>query len=259
MSTIKKHIVTVLPIAMVVLLFILSACKKSPEPVRQVYTPPVTPTTPTTPPTPANPVAFPTTGKSFLALGDSYTIGQSVTADERFPYQTARLLINAGIPVKQPVIIATTGWTTANLLSALQTNPPATNYDIVTLLIGVNNQYQHRSLDEYKAQFRQLLSMAITYASGKADHVFVVSIPDYSVTPFASNSDKPQIAMEIDQFNAANKTISLAANVHYTDITPISREGATDPALQASDGLHPSGKQYGRWAELLFPVIKAML
>jgi lysophospholipase L1-like esterase len=257
MRILKKHITAVLPVVMMVLLFLLSACKKSAAPVQQVYIPP-TPTTPTTPSTPT-PVAFPATGKSFLALGDSYTIGQSVTADERFPYQTARLLINAGIAVKQPVVIATTGWTTANLLAALNVDPPANNYDIVTLLIGVNNQYQHRSLDEYKTQFQQLLGMAIGYAGGKPGHVFVVSIPDYSVTPFASNSDRAQIALEIDQFNAANRSIALSAGVHYTDITPISREGATDPALQATDGLHPSGKQYGRWAELLFPVIKEAL
>lgn len=255
----KKHILTAFPLVMIALLFILSACKKSPEPAPPVVYP-TTPTTPVTPPvTPVTPVPFPTTGKSYLALGDSYTIGQSVTTEERFPYQVARMLINAGIPVKEPVIVATTGWTTNNLISALNTNPPAKDYDIVTLLIGVNNQYQHRSLDEYKIQFAVLLNRSIEYAAGNKAHVFVVSIPDYSVTPFASNSNTAQIALEIDQFNAANKEITLAAGISYIDITPISRQGANDPALQATDGLHPSGKQYARWTELLFPAIKAAI
>jgi lysophospholipase L1-like esterase len=255
MKVSKKHVLTVFPLMMIALLFILSACKKSPDPIA----PYVPPTTPPTVPAPTGPVPFPSAGKSFLALGDSYTIGQSVTTDERFPYQTARLLIAAGIPVKEPVIIATTGWTTGNLLSAVATNPPTNNYDIVTLLIGVNNQYQHRPLEEYKSEFTMLLNKAIGYANNNPLHVFVVSIPDYSVTPFASGLNMAQIAMEIDQFNAANKQITLAAGVHYIDITPISRQGATEPALQATDGLHPSGKQYGLWSQLLAPEIKAAL
>jgi lysophospholipase L1-like esterase len=255
----KKRLLTAFPLVLALLLFILSACKKSPEMPADIYHPPtpVTDTVVTPVPPATTPAPFPLAGKSFLALGDSYTIGQSVTTEERFPYQTARMLMNAGIAVKEPVIIATTGWTTANLLAALNTSSPANNYDVVTLLIGVNNQYQHRSLEEYKTQFTVLLGKAIEYAGNNKLHVFVVSIPDYSVTPFASGSNTAQIAMEIDQFNAACKDITLNAGVHYTDITPISRQGASDPTLQAADGLHPSGKQYARWTELLFPVIKA--
>lgn len=193
------------------------------------------------------------TAKTFLALGDSYTIGQSVSEAERFPNQTVSLLRAQNIKINDPKIIATTGWTTKNLIDALNANPPQNNYDVVSLLIGVNNQYQGRSIDEYKTEFTLLLNRAIQYANNKPTHVFVLSIPDYSVTPFASGSDKAKIAAEIDQFNSANKTISLQLGVNYFDITSISREA--DPALIANDGLHPSGKQYKRWADLLAPII----
>lgn len=193
------------------------------------------------------------TFKNYLALGDSYTIGQSVTEPERFPNQTVALLRAQNIKINDPKIIATTGWTTKNLLDALDAAKPQNNYDVVSLLIGVNNQYQGKSIGEYKTEFTILLNRAIQYAAGKPLHVFVLSIPDYSVTPFASGSDKQKIAMEIDQFNAVNKSISNQAGVNYLDITSISRE--PDPALIASDGLHPSGKQYKRWADLLAPMI----
>lgn len=192
---------------------------------------------------------------TFLALGDSYTIGQSVAEAERFPNITVELLRNMGKGSALPKIIATTGWTTANLLSALNANPPGNNYDVVTLLIGVNNQYQGRSIAEYRSEFTQLLVKAIEYARGNKLHVFVLSIPDYGVTPFAQNSDTARIAREIDQFNSANKEISDAYGVNYLDITPISREGKVDATLHAIDGLHPSGKQYRRWATLLAPLV----
>ncbi len=195
--------------------------------------------------------------KNFLALGDSYTIGQSVSEAERFPNQTIALLRAQNIKINDPKIIATTGWTTKNLIDALDAAPPQNNFDVVTLLIGVNNQYQRRSLNEYKTEFTILLMRAIQYAGNRPTHVVVLSIPDYSVTPFAGGSDKPRIAAEIDEFNAANKAISLQYGVNYLDITPISRE--PDPSLIAIDGLHPSGKQYKRWAGLLAPMIKAML
>jgi len=195
--------------------------------------------------------------KKYLALGDSYTIGQSVSEPERFPNQTVSLLRSQGIKIYDPKIIATTGWTTKNLIDALNADPPQNNYDVVTLLIGVNNQYQGRSIDEYKTEFTLLLNRAIQYAGNKPTHVFVLSIPDYSVTPFASGYDKAKIAAEIDQFNSENKKISIQLSVNYLDITPISRE--TDPALIASDGLHPSGKQYKRWADLLAPMVKNII
>lgn len=204
-------------------------------------------------PTPSDPSA-----KTYLALGDSYTIGQSVFEAERFPNQTVSILRAQNIKINDPKIIATTGWTTKNLLDALNaTSNLPTNYDVVSLLIGVNNQYQGKSIDEYKIEFTSLLNRAIQYTANKPTHVFVLSIPDYSVTPFASGSNKPKIASEIDQFNAENKRISLALGVNYLDITPISRE--PDPALIASDGLHPSGKQYKSWTDLLAPLMKQIL
>ncbi|MDQ6761011.1 MAG: SGNH/GDSL hydrolase family protein [Bacteroidota bacterium] len=200
-----------------------------------------------------------TTHKTYLALGDSYTIGQSVDASQRFPVQTAELLKQQNINVSNPGIIAVTGWTTSNLLDALNTTPPANNYDIVTLLIGVNNQYQGRSLNEYKVEFTELLRRSVLYAGGDKAHVFVISIPDYSVTPYARGADTAKIAREIDSFNEANKAITLNEGIAYVDVTPVSREAKNDPSLIAGDGLHPSGQQYEKWSELLAPVITKVI
>lgn len=196
---------------------------------------------------------------SYLALGDSYTIGQSVGIEERFPVQTVNMLRQQGTQINLPVIVATTGWTTGNLLNALAANPPSKNYDLVTLLIGVNNQYQGRSQEEYRTEFSSLLGKAIEYAGGRKSRVFVLSIPDYSVTPFAQNSDTVTISNEIDAFNAINRQISQEAGVRYLNITDISREGRYDAEMNATDGLHPSGKQYREWAALLAPMMKASL
>lgn len=209
------------------------------------------------------PVTMPadTTGaKTYLALGDSYTIGQSVAEADRFPVQTAGILKGQGFKFFPPEIIAQTGWTTGNLIGAIQTNPPArTSYDIVTLLIGVNNQYQHRSQQEYADEFLQLLKTAIALAGNNTKKVIVLSIPDYSVTPFANGSDRGAIAKEIDAFNAINKRIADDAGVKYLDITPASRLAAGNPLLVANDGLHPSGAQYKLWADLLAPVVQHSL
>ncbi len=198
-----------------------------------------------------------TTQKTFLALGDSYTIGQSVAADERFPVQAVQDLKNLHFSFSDPDIIATTGWTTTNLINALNNYPPQHNYSCVTLLIGVNNQYQGKSIDDYKIEFTELIKRSILYAGNIPHHVFVLSIPDYSVTPFAKGSDTAKIVQEIDEFNVANKLISLNAGVHYIDITPISRDAKSDGSLVAADGLHPSGLQYKKWCELLVPSIES--
>jgi len=201
-----------------------------------------------------------TTVRTYLALGDSYTIGQSVAFSDRFPVQAVSLLNNQNIKFEQPEIIAQTGWTTGNLLSRINNNPPAkSTYDIVTLLIGVNNQYQHRTQDEYRQQFTSLLERSIEYAGNRKKRVIVLSIPDYSVTPYASNSDKELIAKQIDSFNVINKTISQQYQVNYIDITGDTRQAAIYPSLIASDGLHPSGSAYAVWAAKLVPVIKAVL
>ncbi len=208
---------------------------------------------------PVIPVDTATRAKTYLALGDSYTIGQSVAADQRFPFHAVSGLLGQNVQMTQAEIIATTGWTTGNLVNALNNNPPAKIYDFVTLLIGVNNQYQGRSTDEYRIQFTDLLNRAITYAGGRRTRVFVLSIPDYSVTPFARNSDTARISREIDVFNSINRDVTLQSGISYIDITPISREARTDQSLTATDGLHPSGKQYERWARLLSPAMKAAL
>lgn len=196
---------------------------------------------------------------SWLALGDSYTIGQSVPAAERFPTQTAALLRQSGVSMGTPDYIATTGWTTSNLSNAIAAQKPAT-HDVVTLLIGVNDQYQTHDTTGYRQRFSNLLTTAIQLAKGKKDHVFVLSIPDYSVTPFAAGSDTAQIRKELDWFNVINKNVTDANGIAYLDITPSTREAAANPALLAGDGLHPSGLEYGKWAGrlvgLMLPVLR---
>ncbi|UKT63775.1 SGNH/GDSL hydrolase family protein [Pedobacter mucosus] len=198
---------------------------------------------------------------TYLALGDSYTIGESVSQAESFPYQLQKLLKNNNADVANPKIIATTGWTTDELQSAIRQVNITTKFDFVTLLIGVNNQYRGYPIATYKKEFSELLQTAIGFANGKKNRVFVVSIPDWGATPFGKNSGKgPQIiAAEIDIFNAANKEITTAAGVNYTDITPASRNAASDLTLVAGDGLHPSGKMYSEWANALFPKVSAVL
>lgn len=193
---------------------------------------------------------------TFLALGDSYTIGQSVQPSERFPAQTVRLIINDSIKITDPVYIATTGWTTINLINAITQQNPPNKFDIVTLLIGVNDQYQRMDTGGYRTRFTQLLNVAINLAAGKKTNVFVLSIPDYSATPFVSASEKARVSMEIDWYNAINKAVTIQNNIAYTNITPSTRQAATDPSLIAQDGLHPSGKEYTKWAQMLAPLIR---
>lgn len=197
--------------------------------------------------------------KNYLALGDSYTIGEAVNYTERFPVQLVTELGKKNIRVNQPEFVAVTGWTTANLLAALATKNLPTNYDLVTLLIGVNNQYQGKSLAEYRQEFTLLLNEAIRYAGGNKDKVIVVSIPDYSKTPFAAGSDTAYIAAQIDLFNAANKEITLQKQVKYVDITPISRGSEGSQGLVAQDGLHPSAFQYSLWVKKLLPLAENIL
>jgi len=199
------------------------------------------------------------TAKTFLALGDSYTIGQNVPSYDNFPNQAVQLLKGQGFEFKPAEIVATTGWTTDELQNNINNRSFTPPYDIVTLLIGVNNQYRGRPVDTYKPEFENLLKQAIQFAGGKADHVIVLSIPDWGVTPFASGRDRDQIAREIDEYNATNKTISENYKVHYIDITPWTREAANDISLVASDGLHPSGKEYKRWSEKLADKIKVLI
>ena len=196
---------------------------------------------------------------TYLALGDSYTIGQSVLSSENFPNQTVQLLNQQNYNFKSPEILATTGWTTDELQTNINSHTFTLPYDFVSLLIGVNNQYRGRSVENYKPEFESLLKQAIQFAGGNASRVIVVSIPDWGVTPFANGRDRAQIAKEIDDYNAANKYISVIYKVNYIDITPGSREAATDLSLVAGDGLHPSAKEYARWAQKVFTAIKQQL
>ncbi len=200
-----------------------------------------------------------TPAKTYLALGDSYTIGQSVAANERFPAQTVSLLKQQGINLNDPVYIAQTGWTTANLQSAIANQNPPSTFDVVSLLIGVNDQYQGMDTSGYALRFTQLLEKAIQLAGGKKSNVFVLSIPDYSATPFVAPVNKSKVSVEINWFNAINKRITESYNVNYTDITPSTREAATNTALVANDNLHPSGLEYKKWADMLAPKMRTVL
>ena len=194
----------------------------------------------------------------FLALGDSYTIGERVSEAERWPNQVAQLLVNQRLPV-DVTIIARTGWTTSELWSGIQQTPPQPPYDMVSLLIGVNNQYRGGDPDTYRQEFVFLLQKAVEYAGGDPQRVIVLSIPDWGVTPYAGLRDSKKIAREIEQFNAINLEEAQRAGVHYVDVTPVSRQAVSDRDLIAADGLHPSGKMYAEWAKLVLPMAQEIL
>jgi len=188
---------------------------------------------------------------SYLALGDSYTIGEQVPFNENFPNKTAELLRKEHIDCANPVVIATTGWTTDELAASIREHNIRETFDIVTLLIGVNNQYRGRSLENYRQEFEQLLLQSITFAKNNPSHVFVLSIPDWGVTPFADGRDRQKIAHEIDAYNAACKEISLAHHCHFIEISGSTRHNGQTKEYLAPDGLHPSEKEYAIWAERL--------
>lgn len=200
-----------------------------------------------------------TTSLRYLALGDSYTIGEAVGEGERWPVRLAAALRAGGRDVADPEIIARTGWTTDELDAAISERDPKGPYDLVSLLIGVNNQYRGRSAEEYREQFGALLERAVGFAGGRAERVFVVSIPDWGVTPFAEGRNRTEIGREIDAFNAIARERCRERGVRFVDITPGSRKAANDPALVAPDGLHPSGAMYAEWTEAALPVVVGML
>ncbi len=210
------------------------------------------------PAAPVIPTPPPTETYTYLALGDSYTIGHSVTEEERFPVQLSNRLGEAGYDVIDTRIIAKTGWTTDELQNGIANESELQDtYQLVSLLIGVNNQYRNRPVDTYKPEFRALLNQAIAFAGGRRDRVFVVSIPDYAYTSFGNGN--PNISAGIDVYNAANKEITESYDIAYFDITPISRLGLEQTELVASDGLHPSGEQYKRWVDLMLPGVIELL
>ncbi|MCP9767324.1 SGNH/GDSL hydrolase family protein [Lacihabitans sp. LS3-19] len=190
---------------------------------------------------------------SYLALGDSYTIGESVKNSERWPVQLVAKLKEKNIDFSEPKIIAKTGWTTDELIAAISKESINQKFDMVSLLIGVNNQYRGRSSAVFVEEFKSLLQQAIGFSKNGKKGVFVVSIPDWGVTPFASGRDKESIAKQIDEFNSLSKSVCEKEGIVYVDITDISR--IPDPSLIASDGLHPSGNMYAKWVERIFPTI----
>jgi len=195
----------------------------------------------------------------YLALGDSYTIGEQVAAEQNFPHQTTRILHDQyGIVVQQPEIIAQTGWTTDELMAAIQEKYLKDTFDFVSLLIGVNNQYRNRSVENYEPEFKALLTTAIQFAGGHPEKVWVLSIPDWGRTPFAADRDARQITAAIDAYNAANRRITKDLGCYYLDITESSREHAAIASYLAEDGLHYSGKEYAVWAEQLAAMIASV-
>ena len=203
--------------------------------------------------------------RGFLALGDSYTIGEGVPESGRWPMQLAALLRAGGIAVDAPRIIATTGWTTdeldAGIDAAHSVETIPTDHALVSLLIGVNNQYRGRALDDYEAQLAALLERAVGFAGGEASRVIVLAIPDWGVTPFAMQSgrDRAQIASQLDAFNAAAQRIAQARGARFVDTAPVSRDRGGEVAMLAEDGLHPSAAMYALWAEAAVPAARAAL
>ena len=191
----------------------------------------------------------------YLALGDSYTIGEGVAPEGRWPVQLAARLRADGVAIDDPQIIATTGWTTDELSVAMDAATFSPPYALVTLLIGVNNQYRGRDLENYREEFTALLTRAIAFAGGRESRVIVVSIPDWAVTRFAraKNRDAELIASEIDRFNAAARKIAAQHRVAFVDVTPASREAGDGNAMLVADGLHPSAAQYAMWTDAIVP------
>jgi lysophospholipase L1-like esterase len=196
---------------------------------------------------------------SYLALGDSYTIGEAVPLYKSFPYQAVQILRKKGFNFYAPEILAKTGWSTDELQTAIEGYSFLYTYDYVTLLVGVNNQYRGYAIKTYEQELEYLLSGAISLANKNLDHVIVLSIPDYGVTPFARNMNPVKITSEIDLYNQVNQKISESFGVQYLDITPSSRLAQNDSSLLAADQLHPSEKEYANWADLLSGLIYNLL
>jgi len=198
---------------------------------------------------------------SYLALGDSYTIGEGVAPADRWPMQLAARLRADGIALADPQVVATTGWTTDELDAGIDTAQLQGSFDFVSLLVGVNNQYRGRPVDEYRVQFAALLERAITFAHGRADRVLVLSIPDWGVTRFgaASGRDAAATARELDAYNAAAQAICEARGVAFVDITALSRQHGADAAMLVEDGLHPSRAMYALWTDAALPAAQRLL
>jgi lysophospholipase L1-like esterase len=195
----------------------------------------------------------------FLALGNSYTVGTGVPIEDRWPVQLAGRLRQQGLPLPDVRLVAQNGWTTDELLRGIQAARLSPTFDLVSLQIGVNNQFRGYDLQTYRQEFRQLLETAIELTAGKSIRVLVLSIPDWGVTPFAVGRDRGQIALEIDRFNAVNRNETAMGRAQYVDVTPLTRVKGDQVAFLAPDDLHPSGKMYAAWVQLLLPSVLAAL
>ncbi|MFA5684987.1 MAG: SGNH/GDSL hydrolase family protein [Lysobacteraceae bacterium] len=195
----------------------------------------------------------------YLALGDSYSIGEGVTEAERWPVVLAARLGEAGIAIAPPRIIAATGWTTDELAAAMDAAEPLGHWDLVSLLIGVNNQYRGRPLVQFRSEFAALLERAIALAGGRPARTFVLAIPDWGVTPFAEGRERARIAAELDAFNAVKQAVCAEREVAFVDISGISRRADANPDWLAGDGLHPGAAQYRAWVALALPALRALL
>ena len=198
-------------------------------------------------------------GYRLLALGDSYTIGEAVAESERWPVQLAKMLRRDGVELEVVTFIARTGWTSGELLAGISSARPTSVFEIVTLQIGVNDQFRRIDESQYVRDLDKLFDLAIEFAGGDPSRVVVLSIPDWSVTPFPAVRDRRVIASEIDRFNQLKRERADRLGCHFVDVTPISREAVDDPSLLADDGLHPSGKMYARWCELALPAARRAL
>ncbi|KGM54411.1 lysophospholipase [Lysobacter daejeonensis GH1-9] len=199
---------------------------------------------------------------TYLALGDSYTIGEGVAPGDRWPVRLTLALREEGVPLEFPRTIAATGWTTDELMTAMDlAQPPLGEYDFVSLLIGVNNQYRDRSCADYAGEFAEVLERAVRHARGRADRVLVLSIPDWGVTPFAADQgrDCARVACELDDYNAAARAACEARGVAFVDITDINRQRGAEAGMLADDGLHPSAAMYAEWAALALPAARSLL
>lgn len=197
----------------------------------------------------------------YLALGDSYTIGEGVPESERWPAQLARALRAAGTALDDPQVVAATGWTTDELDAGIDAAAPVGPFDLVSLLIGVNDQYRGRPLDGFAGRFAGLLRRAVGFAGGAPGRVLVLAIPDWGATPFAraQGRDQAQVAAQIDAFNAVCRDQAVRAGAHWVDIGPLSRARGGEPAMLADDGLHPSAAMYALWSALALPAAREAL
>lgn len=207
---------------------------------------------------PENITAIEENSLRYLALGDSYTIGESVEPEERWPVELVERLNHAGVDIEEPRIIAKTGWTTQDLLKAMEMELNNEKFDLVSVLIGVNNQYQDKSIEAYENDLHVLFKKAISHSSNGAEGVFALSIPDYGVTPFGSEREQ-EIKKEIEEFNEVFRQVASEYDIAFYDITPISRDAKENPDLIAEDDLHPSAKMYELWVDLIIEEVRAQI